>query len=46
VVCRQCLRDADARILDVRAYFTGDLESDVEFPTFPYAERGYRTLSA
>ncbi len=36
----------DARILEVRAYFIADLGSDIEFPAFPYAERGYRTLPA
>jgi ketosteroid isomerase-like protein len=36
----------DARILEVRAYFIADLESGIEFPAFPYAERGYRTLPA
>src|SRR5262249_13401142 len=31
----------DARILELRAYFTVNPDSSVELATFPYAERGY-----
>lgn len=31
----------DARILEVRAYFISSDDSNVEFATFPYKERGY-----
>ena len=36
----------DSRILEVRAYFIADPESDVELSTFPYAERGYLRMPA
>jgi ketosteroid isomerase-like protein len=35
----------DSKILEVRAYFIADVESNVELASFPYAERGYLPTS-